>query len=336
MDGASASCRLLRVGHESIPVEPQALVVERDRMVGRRLARVLSAAGFSPRVVEAPPPAGAPIEGIALLVADGFDLQAVAPRLIELPSLRAIFFGTAPEVIEQLIPVALRHAGVAAILSRASFADPPREAELLLVARRLARPAALPFGGHLSWGARGFSLRVTDGEGRAAAVARVEALVTRMGAPNRIAELQGELAHELLMNALYDAPTDGAGHPVYAHDRKAEVRLSDGDAATIRCASDGVRVAIEVEDRFGRLTREHLFGSLVRGLQGGAQDRSGGGAGLGLTVVYRNSTALHVEVEPGARTRLTALFELDLNLRDFRRRPRSLAFFMAPTERPAR
>lgn len=332
MDGAPAWCRLTRVGHEPISVEPQALVIERDRAVARRVARVLAAAGFATTVAEEPPADEEPLDAVALIVADGFDLPSVSRRLAARPSLRAILHGAALEVIERLVPVAQRYPGVSAILGRASFGEPPREGELLAVARRIACPSSLPFGGHLGWGATGFQLRVTDGAGRDQAVARVEAHVTRLGAPKRIAEMQGELAHELLMNALYDAPTDGSGRPRHAHERKAVIDLPESDAATIRCASDGVRVAVEVEDRFGGLERRHLFGGLARGLAGGTQDRSGGGAGLGFTVAHRNSTALHVEVEPGVRTRVTALFELDLNLRDFRQRPRSIAWLETPPE----
>ena len=42
--------------------------------------------------------------------------------------------------------------------------------------------------------------------------------------------------------------------------------LADEDAAIFRCGSDGVRIAVEIVDRFGRLERKHVFGGLVRGL----------------------------------------------------------------------
>jgi len=44
-----------------------------------------------------------------------------------------------------------------------------------------------------------------------------------------------ELAHELLMNAMYDAPVDVQGRPKYAHDRKQSITLDPEEAP--RCGS---------------------------------------------------------------------------------------------------
>jgi hypothetical protein len=128
------------------------------------------------------------------------------------------------------------------------------------------------------------------------------------------------------MNAIYDAPVDELGRPRFAHDRKAEISLPEQDAAIYRCGSDGVRVAVEVVDRFGRLERKHVFGGLVRALKSGQMDTAGGGAGLGMLVSYRSTTALYYDVVRGRRTRVTGLFELDLNLREFRQLPKTLYF----------
>jgi hypothetical protein len=55
-------------------------------------------------------------------------------------------------------------------------------------------------------------------------------------------------------------------------------------------------------------------------------DTSGGGAGLGMMVAYRSTTALFYDVAPGRRTRVTGLFDLDLNLREFRLLPKTIHF----------
>ena len=86
----------------------------------------------------------------------------------------------------------------------------------------------------------------------------------------------------------------------------------------------GAVVALQVSDRFGRLTRDHIVGGLTRGLAAGEMDRSHGGAGLGLLVCHNASISLAFELVPGQRTAVTARFELDLNLREFRTLPRSL------------
>jgi hypothetical protein len=55
-------------------------------------------------------------------------------------------------------------------------------------------------------------------------------------------------------------------------------------------------------------------------------DTAGGGAGLGMLVSYRSTTALFYDVEPRLRTRVTGLFDLDLNLREFRLLPKTIHF----------
>ncbi len=299
---------------------PEAVLIERNKLVGRRAARVLTGAGFAARVFEDPAaiPA-ADLAGARLIVADAFDALAVGRWLAARPSLRAVLY-TASES-DRLVPLAAEQPRLA-LLGRASFEAPPRELDLIAA----ARDVAVPFHAHLAFGAGGFERRVTDGPGREAAVAEVAAFAGRLGAPKRVGEMLAELAHELLMNAMYDAPVDEHGRARHAHDRKAEIRLAERDAAHLRAASDGVRIAVEVEDRFGRLTRQHVFGGLARGLRGGEQDRSGGGAGLGMLVAWRNASALHFDVAPGARTRVTALFELDLNLREFRQSAKTILF----------
>jgi hypothetical protein len=55
-------------------------------------------------------------------------------------------------------------------------------------------------------------------------------------------------------------------------------------------------------------------------------DQSGGGAGLGMLVAYRSTTALFYDVVPGKKTRVTGLFDLDLNLREFKQLPKTIHF----------
>ena len=64
----------------------------------------------------------------------------------------------------------------------------------------------------------------------------------------------------------------------------------------------------------------------MRGLKAGQMDAAGGGAGLGMLVSYRSTTALFFDVEKNLRTRVTALFDLDLNLREFRLLPKTIHF----------
>lgn len=56
-------------------------------------------------------------------------------------------------------------------------------------------------------------------------------------------------------------------------------------------------------------------------------DQSHGGAGLGMMVCHNASSAMFFDVVPGRHTEVTALFELDMNLREFRTQAKSLHFW---------
>jgi hypothetical protein len=313
----------------------QAVVFERNKMVHRRIARILTCAGWEVRSVEQPESLdAAAIAALVdpaqptLLVADGFDLDLVCRAIQGRPRAHVLLYTGEPDERNggRLLQRALEEPRIVGILGRASFEAPPREADLLAVAAQARGGPPIPFEAQAAWGASAFAYAITDAAERDGAVREVIAFTARLGAPKRVGEMLGELAHELIMNALYDAPVDGAGRPLYAHDRKAEIRVAREDAAVIRCASDGVRLAIEVTDRFGRLERQHVFGGLVRALKSGQMDQAGGGAGLGMMVAYRSTTALFFDVVRGQRTRVTGLFELDLNLREFKQLPKTIHF----------
>src|SRR5207244_145616 len=124
-------------------------------------------------------------------------------------------------------------------------------------------------------------------ESRDRAVLVAQEFVERIGCPKRVAEMFGELTHELLMNAMYDAPVGRDGKPKYEHDRRAAIELLPEETPTLRVASDGMTLAVQVIDPFGRLARRHVFAGLLRGLKGGEMDQGRGGAGLGMLKIYQ-------------------------------------------------
>jgi len=216
------------------------------------------------------------------------------------------------------------------VLARRDFESPPRAWEVVMVARRLADPHAhAPLAAFLDWGHSAHELPVRSTADRDAAVARIQELVAGLQVPKRIVEQLGELAHELIMNAIYDAPIDASGRPKYARDRKADVQLADAERPTVRLATDGTRLVLQVRDPFGRLERRHVYDGLARGLAGGELDQSHGGAGLGLMVCHNATSAMFFDVARGRHTEVTALLELDTNLRELRTHAKSLHFWSA-------
>ncbi len=303
----------------------KAIVLERNKLVGRRIARLWGCAGMETVCVEDPAALAACLPGARLLGADVFDGEVVLAALRAHPNLRAALWTAEP--LERALRIANGEPRLSSVFGRGAFDESPRDWELLLAARRLSRrgdPA--PFHAFLSWGHVGFKAAIADTPARDAAVEQVQKFVEKVGAPRRMAEMFGELAHELVMNALYDAPVDAAGKPRFAHDRKATVRLAAEEAPTLRAGSDGVRLVLQVVDPFGRLAREHVFGGVARGLKG-EMDTRRGGAGLGMAACVNATSALFFDVIAGHKTEVTGVLELDLNLREIKTRAKSLHFF---------
>ena len=315
-----------------------AVILERNKLVGRKVARLFLSVGATAVTVEEPGQVAAVIDGADVICADTFDADFVAEQVRSQPLLRGVLWTAEP--LRRSLRYLLETSAIDNVLGRRDFESAPRAWEVLMVARRLAarqgpsaETAPPPLSGYLDWGATFLELQVRSTSDRDPAVARIQDAITALQVPRRVTEMVGELAHELIMNALYDAPIDAAGHPKYAADRKADVRLSDSESPTVRFATDGSRLAFQIRDPFGRLERRQVYEGLARGLAGGPAgatiDRSHGGAGLGMMVCHNATSAMFFDVARGRHTEVTALFELDMNLRELRTQAKSLHFWSA-------
>lgn len=303
-----------------------AVILERNKLVGRKVARLLMATGATATSVEDPVQVAKVIGDADMLCADAFDGDLVAEQVRARPGLRGLLWTAEP--LRRSLKYLVETQGIDHVFGRRDFESPPRDWEILMVARRLAVGCAAPqLPGYLDWGFSALELDIRSTADRDDAVARIQELVGKLGTPKRVAEMFGELAHELIMNAMYDAPVDAHGRPRYAADRKADVVLEEGERPTVRVGTDGSRLVLQVSDPFGRLERRHVIDGLARGLAGGEMDQSHGGAGLGMMVCHNASSAMFFDVTRGKSTEVTALFELDLNLREFRTQARSLHFW---------
>lgn len=303
------------------------VILERNKLVGRKVARLFMAAGASAQAIDEPGQLAAAVGAADVLCADTFDGDAVAEHVRARPGLRGVLWTAEP--LRRSLRYLAETAALDHVLGRRDFESPPRAWEVLMTARRWSVPASPPppLSAYLDWGAHAIELEVGSTADRDAAVARIQELVGMLAVPRRIAEMFGELGHELIMNAIYDAPVDGHGRPRYAADRKADVVLDDHERSVVRIGTDGSRVVLQVRDPFGRLERRHVVDGLARGLAGGEMDRSHGGASLGMMVCHNASSAMFFDVARGRHTEVTALFELDQNLREFRTQARSLHFW---------
>src|SRR5262249_33575302 len=107
---------------------------------------------------------------------------------------------------------------------------------------------------------------------------------------------------ELVMNALYNAPTEG-GYFETPVSRTEDVTLPLDRACEISYGLEGPIPYVRVRDTFGALRRERLVEVLSRcNTNGVALDESRGGAGLGLWRVFSLATTVSVTVVPGRVT----------------------------------
>lgn len=305
----------------------RAIVLERNKLVGRRVLRHFLSSGIEASLIEDPAALPAAAAGVELVCADAFDGDAVVSTLRANPGARGVLWTAEP--LKRALRYMAECPQVMHVLGRKDFESAPRPWELMMLLRRARDEGAgpAPLSAYLDWGHTGFDERVTTSDERDRVVARVQDFVTALQVPKRLAEMASELVHELLMNAMYDAPVDERGVARYAGDRKAVVHLAPDDAARLRCATDGTRVVVQVRDRFGGLKRKHVVDGLARGLAGGEMDTSHGGAGLGMSVCHHNALAIFFDVARGRHTEVTAVLELDLNLREVRTLARSLHLF---------
>lgn len=304
-----------------------AVILERNKLVGRKVARLFMSTGATAVAIEEPAAVAAALPTADVLCADAFDADLMAEQLRANPHLRGVLWTAEP--LRRSMKYLIESTAIDHVLGRKDFESTPRAWEVVMTARRLATTpgASPPLAAFLDWGFTSLELAVRSTADRDAAVGKISELIGGLGLPKRVSEMFSELGHELIMNAIYDAPADASGKPKYAGDRKADVLLDVVESAVVKVGTDGTRLVLQVRDPFGRLERKHVVEGLARGLAGGEMDQSHGGAGLGMMVCHNASSAMMFDVARGRHTEVTAMFELDMNLREFRTQAKSLHFW---------
>lgn len=321
------------------PERPLVGVLERNRAAAAEVARALAAGTNGAEVVVADSPDGL-LQRVdrtpALLALDERDLERGLAWLGTLwDATRLIVWSQ--ESMEVAVAAARREPRVAALLGWPAYRSTPALDEVTLAARRSLghAPGGVSVPDLLGWGGAVVRWQPRTRSELERTVEAVTGLGARLSLPGRVAARMGEAAHELLMNAMYDAPVDAHGRALHAHDRTADVRLSEAAAPTLVVGCDGAHVALQVTDPFGRLQRRTVLDAVARGLEqssrteGVALDTSNGGAGLGLVQLYGAAQRLLFDIVAGSRTRVTWMHDLRVAPRDLRRTPTSLHIYEA-------
>lgn len=153
--------------------------------------------------------------------------------------------------------------------------------------------------------------RIRDFEGRGRAIDTVLEFAEQSKMRRQVRTAIGAVCEELLMNALYDAPVDANGQPIFAnvdpHDR---VSMGSPRPVSIRYASTDDGFAVAVRDRFGRLAKNTILAYIEKCINSPNQiDRKTYGAGLGLYLVANAAASYVVNVAYGIATEVVCTFD---------------------------
>lgn len=185
--------------------------------------------------------------------------------------------------------------------------------ELAYITRRIlapneASPVTTDF---VPWGATNVSWQPRTTAELHRIVSQIEGMAKNLGCDRREATAVSTAAHELLMNAMYDAPADANGKPMYAHDRQQSLELAAEHAPQFRFTISAEYIGLDCSDPFGLLPRKRFFEGVARGHENIERrsapvlDTSHGGAGLGLHTLYSSGSVLRAELAPHEKTHVS-------------------------------
>ncbi|HEY0255100.1 MAG TPA: PEGA domain-containing protein [Kofleriaceae bacterium] len=166
----------------------------------------------------------------------------------------------------------------------------------------------------IQWGTQIHNQLVGDYQEKSLAISQVSEFAELMGVRRKYRESIEQCIDEMLMNALYDAPVDENGQPLFSEiPTKTRISLRVEQKVVVQYACDGKRFAVSVRDAFGTLERATVLRYLHKCLHAEQQiDRKVGGAGLGLYLMVNSASAVIFNVLPGVATEVVCVFDLEM------------------------
>jgi len=166
---------------------------------------------------------------------------------------------------------------------------------------------------HVPWGAQIHSFLVGDYQEKSLCISQISEFAEAMSVRRKYRESIEQCLDEMLMNALYDAPVDEQGRPIFSEiPTKTRISLRVEQKVVVQYACDGKQFVVGVRDAFGTLDRATVLRYLHKCLHNEQQiDRKAGGAGLGLYLITNSSTGVYFNVLPGVATEAVCTFDLE-------------------------
>lgn len=152
--------------------------------------------------------------------------------------------------------------------------------------------------------------RLQNYKGRSEAIDRITEFAAESKVRRQVRTNIAQVCEELLMNALYNAPVDEYGRPMFANvNPKDRLDLDSPRPVSIRYLVTDEYFGISVRDRFGTLTKETVLRYIHKCLHSRQQiDGKTLGAGLGLYLIASRAREYIINIAPGIATEAIALF----------------------------
>lgn len=183
---------------------------------------------------------------------------------------------------------------------------------------------------YFPWGVTSFSMVVKNHEEKGKAIEILMQYANLAGVRGGVRDRIQLVCDELMMNALYHAPTDKDGKELYSGRTLKELaQLDHVSPIEVRYACSGRYFGVSVRDGGGSLSRDRALEYMRKAQATAAIETKTSGAGLGLVSVLKSVSKLVFNLEFGASTEVVALFDMELFAKG-KVGARSLHLFAAP------
>src|SRR5262245_7968839 len=118
----------------------RAVLLERNKMVSRRLVRYFASAGIDAVAVEDPNALPQHLAASDLIAADTFDGDLIANAVRAKPGLRGLLWTAEP--LKRSMRYLVENPTISNVLGRKDFESTPRPWELMMILKRLKEPNA--------------------------------------------------------------------------------------------------------------------------------------------------------------------------------------------------
>jgi hypothetical protein len=166
---------------------------------------------------------------------------------------------------------------------------------------------------YFPWGVTTFTMLVKNYEEKTRAVDIMLRYAQLAGVRGPVRDRIQLVADELMMNALYHAPTDANGQEKFRDlTVKQLAQLPEVSPIQVQYGCSGRYFGMAVRDAGGSLRRERALEYLARARAGAEMEQKQSGAGLGLISVLSSVSKLVFNLSPGVSTEVIGLLDMEL------------------------